>query len=850
MIGAVYLTNLKYRDQIIQLLKNYIDEYIQTEIHIKKENIHLQVIKKFPYASLELNDILIKSASGPNYHFITCAGKDTLLYARKVSLVFNIMSLFTKNYELSRIDIDNAMLNILIDSNGRNNYSIFRTSNQANNQTSYTIDLHKIILSQVFTRYIDYGSNTDFGGLIKDATISGVFSGENFMLQLQMRSNHCHFGIQTKNYLLDQEVDFETAIEKKTGDYNFSDSKMNIAGLKFQAFGKWAPGKKYYNFSVLCKSFPFSDLNQKLSSFFNQKSNYIPDKGSLSLEAKISGIVGSQENPHLNVRFELRNGLSSYFGLEKIFVDGSFTNGNYNNNASSRLIIDSLSAASGISKLYCKGKLDNFNTPEVSINMEGVLELGRLSAIQSVKKRFELSGISNISISVYGTLPSFTIHKSADISGLKIKATANFKDISIKSAIGSFPAISTSGEIMVNDLKTINLENISINSGKSNFKVTGTITNIPYFHDNTLSVPVYRCNVLSPELHIEDLLINTPTKMKPEGTSETIFPDSVIVYASLNTDKLYFGKFEASNVKCFFQYQPKVLLINGLSMKSQDGVINCDLNISPENGLFIVKSDANIQNADIKNLFYSFNNFGQNVIGSENMAGRLSGIVHVTAAWDQYLHPVLDRLNLQSDIVIDKGEIINYEPLMGLSKFIRVDELKHIYFDQLVTTINIQQEIVYISKTDIRSSAISLVGSGEHHFDNTYLYRLQVQLSDVLWNKAKKQKPENTEFGYVVDDGLGRTTLPLKIKGKNAKFEVSYDLHTAGSLFFDKFRKEKKEAHRLFDQSDSLNNNQGFQHSDSLQQIYWNEENTEKSKHSKEKNQNKKEEFTIEWKDE
>jgi hypothetical protein len=284
-------------------------------------------------------------------------------------------------------------------------------------------------------------------------------------------------------------------------------------------------------------------------------------------------------------------------------------------------------------------------------------------------------------------------------------------------------------------------------------------------------------------------------------------------------------------------------------MKSQEGTILSDINITQDAGLIIINSNATVQNADIKNLFYSFNNFGQNVIVSENMAGRLSGIVHVTAVWNQYLLPVYDRLNLQSEIVINKGEIINYEPLLGLSKFIKVDELKHIYFDQLHTNINVQQETVYISQTDIHSSALSLTGSGEHHFDNSYLYRLQVQFSDVLWNKAKKKKPENTEFGYEVDDGLGRTTLPLKIKGKGTDFEVSYDLHTAGNLFLDKFKKEKKEMHDLFSTKDTTLNKQNNARESSQPRIEWKDEKDEGLKQKEKQKPNSKDDYNIEWKD-
>jgi len=851
-VGAVYFANLKYRDRVISILKTYLDEYIQTEIQVRKDNIHLSILKKFPYASIDLYDILIKSVHGPDYSHITYIGKDTFIYAKRISLEFNIMSIFTKKYELNKIQIDNAIINILLDEKAVGNYSVFKSSSTENKNESFSIDIRKIKFAQVHLKYIDYASYINFSGLIDQASLSGILSKDDFLLKLQLESQHSSIDIQNTKYFDDQTINIKTEISKIGEIYKINNCDLDLSGLQLEARGEWGNNKKFYSISFENKGTTFQNLRHSVFNEYLSKFNYLPEKGLFKLNASVSGFYGFG-NPFINSHFEISKGVFrnkfKNIDIDDFFVKGNYTNGIHRNNESSALEIDSLSAVYGKSKVYLKGKLENFNSPCISVHLRGNIELSSLSAIESVKQRFELSGNASTTLTLSGNLPTFKSFLTYDLNKLTLHGELLFKDIFIKTLINPLPSATVSGKITINNFRAINLENVIIHTGESILEVDGTVTDIPIFKTDSALVPIYRCNVKSPEVHVEDFILKqTENKKQDENTKES-FPDSIIVFANINAEKIFFGKFAATEVIGNFQYQSKTLHITGLSMKSQEGTILSDINISQEAGLFIINSNATVQNADIKNLFYSFNNFGQNVIVSENLAGRLSGSVHVTAVWNQYLLPVYDRLNLQSEIEINKGEIIDYEPLMGLSKFIKVDELKHIYFDQLHTNINVQQETVYVSQTDIHSSAISLTGSGEHHFDNSYIYRIQVQLSDVLWNKAKKKKPENTEFGYEVDDGLGRTSLPLKIKGHGTNFEVGYDLHTAGNLFFDKFKKEKKEVHNLFMTKDTSFNQPQNTQENNEPRIEWKDEKDEGSNQKKEKKTNSKDDYSIEWKD-
>ena len=83
---------------------------------------------------------------------------------------------------------------------------------------------------------------------------------------------------------------------------------------------------------------------------------------------------------------------------------------------------------------------------------------------------------------------------------------------------------------------------------------------------------------------------------------------------------------------------------------------------------------------------------------------------------------------------------------------------------------------------EVKSTAADLSISGKHSFDNDYEYHVKILLSEILSKKRKKGRSNVTEFGVVEDDGLGRTSLLLKIQGKGEEVKVGYDVKAAGTV--------------------------------------------------------------------
>ena len=203
-----------------------------------------------------------------------------------------------------------------------------------------------------------------------------------------------------------------------------------------------------------------------------------------------------------------------------------------------------------------------------------------------------------------------------------------------------------------------------------------------------------------------------------------------------------------------------------------------------------VRGETTLSQIEVKQLFHAFDNFGQDVLCSEHVKGKLSGELGFAVGWDNRMNLLQDEVAAEGRMDLDGGELVNFEPLNNLSRFIALEELQNIRFSKLRTQVSIKNRELSFPQTDIQSSAFSIMGSGKHKFDNSYSYHIKILLSELLAAKARKAKRENRENEYI-EDGK-RTALYLKVVGQGSDFKISYDKQSAMASIAEDIRNEKQ----------------------------------------------------------
>jgi len=300
----------------------------------------------------------------------------------------------------------------------------------------------------------------------------------------------------------------------------------------------------------------------------------------------------------------------------------------------------------------------------------------------------------------------------------------------------------------------------------------------------------------------EAFLSNTSATVSP-GTKKTAFilPDDLVLDINFKIDSLHYKTFSSSGISGTLNYKPKLLTFKSFTMKALKGTISGNgFILQNYNKSVLSKGIFNVTNTDVKMAFTSFQNFGQNFLVAENIAGTLSGSFSLLLPLDSLLNPQITSLTAEGKYVLVNGALVNFDPVKELSSFIELSELENIHFEKMENDFFIRNNYVYVPQMEVRSSAVDLSVNGKHSFDNDYEYHVKVLLSEILSRQRKKNKSNVTEFGEIQDDGLGRTSMLLKIMYKGEDVKVSYDMKAAASEVKNNLNSEKKTLKTILNQ--------------------------------------------------
>jgi hypothetical protein len=471
--------------------------------------------------------------------------------------------------------------------------------------------------------------------------------------------------------------------------------------------------------------------------------------------------------------------------LSGIFLKGSAAGTRQQN---FHLIVDTFKANLGNGILGGRLEIINLNQLTFTSDLKANVNLKDLSRFIGISDSIQLDGTMNSSFRASGSLRQFSGNPLVNVVSAIQYGTFSFDRAAVSKKNFSYSAENISGSVFWNN--HIRLDSFSLKLNESEVMINGSLYNFkPWFSGK---------GILKPELTVTCDIIDITKYLKNSNTSKTtngkspFFPTDVYLKANLNLKKFVAGKFEATDVSASLVAFEDSMLIERTSFSFPDGSISGKAVLkAEENGDFSLTCKAQPEKININQLFTVFNNFTQSFIIDKNLRGQLGGNIDFYARWDSTFTIIASSVKAIGNITISNGELVQFEPMLKLSRYIDVDELRHIRFKTLRNSIYISNRLVSIPEMNINSTAFNISVSGQHDFDNLFDYRVRVLLSEVLFNKARKRKHELNEF-LVEESAADQTTIPLIIAGTPKDFDVRFDRKKAFSLSRNKDIIEEK----------------------------------------------------------
>lgn len=797
-LAVLMFISVSFGEQITRIIVSKINENLNTKITVKSASF--SVFKRFPNAAVVFEDVIIYQ----NLDFKP--GTDTLdtelIKCKNIYIEINLIKLLFKDYSIKRIVGEDGELNLSVNKEGIQNFDVFKKSSGADDKSS-SVNLSGILLKNFRYKYNDVKHSVLLHGFINRVILKGNIKKDSYDFDISVNLKSHHLLVNKVEYLKNRDISGSLQLKRIGEHLSLKTSDFKLHGIDFSSAIELFTGEKStINLVTKVDEVNLTHFQSLIPDEYQKYFKEFESKGKASITLNIDGRTNGKYFPHVEMKFSLRNGTikqrENSIKLTSVNCSGFYSNGIHNNASSSIFEVSDFSSTLENGQISGSFNYKNFKSPTVSVNMKTLINLSDIRKFLLIDTIETLEGNLEAEINLQAGFFNNKSFTRENINSFQISGNASLKNGKLKLKNSNYLYNEVSSNIIFgNDFQ---FESLSLKIDNNDFFIKGRLLDaVPYIlkQTNTLNL---KAELDSKNLDLTKYFEKDSKKVQPaKYDASVLFPDDLFAELNVNIGNFTLKKFKARNAIAHVNYKPGSYTLNKAFFETMNGKINGNGMVVEDNHKnLIVKGQTSLKKIDIKQLFYVFENFGQTILRDNHLKGSLSGDILIACDWNKEMVFNLKTVTVESKIEVNNGELFNFEPLTGLSDFIALSELQDIKFSTLKNQIFIKDQQIIIPLMDINSSAFNISGSGIHHFDNHYTYRINVLLSEVLARKARQNKKENDEFGVIEDDGLGKTKIPLLIVGYKSNYEISYDTKGLKEIIKESMQNQKRELKSIF----------------------------------------------------
>jgi len=801
MVSAIVLAFV-FQDKIKRQIVAEVNEQISVPVKVGGD-ISLSLLKHFPYASLTFEKVSIDDKLR--------GGNKKLLNVEEFSFLCNIFSLFGDHIEFSKVLVRGGELNLYKDATGKVNFDILKPSppGKPGSPGKLSVQLSSAEIKNVKFTYADLGQALNIDAVLKQTEFKGDFTDGLSEMELKGLLHANDFTAGSEGYAANRElkVDVILNIDKNTDKYDFKKGDIGVDGCDFRVTGFFALLKvgTQLDFQLRNSGENIQRLFSLLPAKYKRTFANAEGKGEYMVTAGIKGVVSRSSSPTFNLNIELKNSelkLGKYDKLlKKVNASATYES---NGKGADKLVISNFNCVLDGQPFNFNLIIVNLSNPAFDFYADGAIKLVEFSTFVPEDVMQDLDGsVEFHKFHLKGRKADFMNPANSTLNG---SGEFTLRGVQFKTNEVSYTNIN--GSLTYNN-HIINAQNFTLNFLESDYNFTGTIDNLlAYVY--SLSVDRGADNVvmdISGKVNCRTLNLNgifdtyNKKSQSPveQGGKKITIRDVLNMKGNLDISigKFIARKMEFDNLQANLQIAPGMIMINSLTTATMSGNIRGRglLTFTPQNSLQ-AKCEASAVQLDIPKIFYECENFGQSTLTSKNLSGTISTSVSFYAEWFNYSTLNRKSMSAVADFNITNGHLVDFEPIRAASAFIKLNELNDIRFADISNHIEIENGQIVIPEFEIQNSALNLMLSGHHNFDNTADYHFKINLHKLMAKKFGGRQRDLED--YIETDPYEGLNIYLSMTGDMSNPKIKYDKATARKKMVNDLKQGTTELKGLF----------------------------------------------------
>lgn len=410
LVIALIAAPFIFKGQLEDMVKKSINENVNATV--AWQDLDLSLFSNFPDAALTIHDFsVINNAPFEG---------DTLASGKKLKLEMGIMQLFKsgdKPIKLDALALDEAFINIKVDSLGNANYDIAKakestatiqttkTQQPADTTGGFSLDLQHYELNSSAINYLDESSNTFLR--LKDVNHEGKgdFAKDIFTLHTQTDAR-VSLDFDGTSYLnnnkLSLQADIEMDLDKQRYTFKDNEAMVNLLPLVFEGYIQLNENNNELDLSFKTPSSDFKNFLAVIPEEYAKNLDGVTTTGDFRVSGTIKGIIDENTIPKLDIAMSSDNASFKYPDLPKkvdnISIDAQVKNetGNVDD---TYLRLGNLTFTIDQDTFAANGRIDGLTTnPLVDLALKGKLNLANLDKAYPLELDQDLNGILTVNM--------------------------------------------------------------------------------------------------------------------------------------------------------------------------------------------------------------------------------------------------------------------------------------------------------------------------------------------------------------------------------------------------------------------------------------------------------------------
>lgn len=797
LFGAVELWIYRNKEEIFRQVQALVNEKLNGKLEIEDfrfRPFHGGFGLNFTLANVKLTDSLYQEHQTP---FLNLA----LLHA-----TLDLNGLYKGDFKVKNLVLQDGSLRIFVRKDGYSNLTLFNAQDKKEEEKKDVGSKDELIKKLSNLRFINFAvsyadstTGVGYGALFRDArnNITLTDSATNANFGGAVFVNGLIFNPEKGGFLMKQETKVQLMLS-----YNHTDKRLRVFpsvlttstndNISISGVFNLRDTVNRFQINFQARGIAVDNALPILPQKVRAQLDSIGIKSLVDTDVRLLGRRKGTK-PKVNLHFKTQPFIYELpvGNLNKVVAEGYYTNqgdtlkepGPLN----ARLTAPQIKGLFGNIPFKVNLIVNNFVDPVAKL--DGYLSANASNMDQLLdSSRYQFkTGQAHIDFHFNGSLKKFYDPDKDRFNG-KLWGKATLRNLGLDYLPRQVHLRKLNGDIAFNE-KSFVFSDLSFSDGPNMLYIQGKMVDlIPYLFGSpkplralvNINIPTWKLNWLETLLARRE---KAPNKGKKQLKLTALLDDAIDkieITAKLNSDKVSYKRFNASNLKGEFTVKHNAMRIEYFVMSAFKGAnvrVSGEMENPGGSSLPQLALRGKLTNADVQSVFNSFDNFGQTTLTDKNLKGRLTTEFDFRSRMSNNVQVVPTTMQGELHFNLTQGYINNFGPFLKMKKLIfKNRNLESVQFAPIKNTVRLRGQEIEIAPMEIESNVMTLFVDGIYSFGNKTNINIGIPLSNLkkrdstyVLDPNNADRKEGSKIFLKAIDENGEVNIKMAFRKKDKK---------------------------------------------------------------------------------